>query len=120
MVKVDTSSREIVYIGRKNNIVKRFGHRVSMDHVEQIVNNLEFIDRSICVWNINVQRLGLFVKLKESEEDNQQFYRTLRSHLLKHLHPSSIPDVIINLETFPLTCHGKSHLLRRLVKKLCV
>ncbi|XP_069677713.1 beta-alanine-activating enzyme isoform X2 [Periplaneta americana] len=123
MVKVDTSSREIVYIGRKNNIVKRFGHRVSMDHVEQIVNNLEFIDRSICVWNINVQRLGLFVKLKESEEDNQQFYRTLRSHLLKHLHPSSIPDVIINLETFPLTCHGKldrqtlKHLIEEKVQK---
>lgn len=98
------------YIGRKDNIIKRFGHKVSLAHVEQVATSNRYIEQSCCVWEAHIKKLGLFVKLEQNEGDDRNFLRPLKCHLLKHLQPSSIPDVILKLRSFPLSDHGELHL----------
>jgi acyl-coenzyme A synthetase/AMP-(fatty) acid ligase len=103
-------------VGRKDNVVKRYGHKVSLDHVERFVAANRYIEQSCCVWEPHIKKLGLFVKVEENKRDDKQFLRALKLHLVKHLHPSSIPDVIVELKSFPLSCHGELHLYKSINK----
>ncbi|KDR21131.1 hypothetical protein L798_04060 [Zootermopsis nevadensis] len=107
IVKVSIQAMRLFYVGRKDNIIKRFGHKVSMDNVQQVASANGSIEQSCCVWEEHIKKLGLFVKLEESKADDQHFLRALKFYLMKHLHPSSIPDVIMKLKCFPLSHHGK-------------
>ncbi|XP_033611608.1 beta-alanine-activating enzyme isoform X4 [Cryptotermes secundus] len=107
IVKIDGSSRMMIYLGRKDNIIKRFGHKVSLNHVERVVATNRCIEQSCCVWEPHIKKLGLFVKVEQNKRDDKQFLRALKFYLVKHLQPSSIPDVIMELKSFPLSCHGK-------------
>lgn len=81
-----------------------------MDNVQQVASANGSIEQTCCVWEEHIKKLGLFVKLEESKADDQHFLRALKFYLMKHLHPSSIPDVIMKLKCFPLSHHGELHL----------
>lgn len=83
---------------------------MSLDHVERVVAANGAIEQICCVWEEHAKKLGLFVKLEQSKADDQHFLRVLKFYLMKHLHPSSIPDVIMKLKSFPLSRHGELHL----------
>jgi hypothetical protein len=78
--------------------------------VEQVVAANGSLEQSCCVWEEHIKKLGLFVKLEQSKAGDQHFLRALKLHLMKHLHPSSMPDVIMQLKSFPLSLHGELHL----------
>lgn len=107
----------MIYVGRKDNILKRFGHKVSLNHVERVVATNRCIEQSCCVWEPHIKKLGLFVKVEQNKRDDKQFLRALKFYLVKHLQPPSIPDVIMELKSFPLSCHGELHMYKLIIKK---
>jgi acyl-coenzyme A synthetase/AMP-(fatty) acid ligase len=98
------------YVGRKDNMIKRFGHKVSLEQVQQVAAAYRSIEQSHCVWEAHSKRLGLFVKVEQSKEEDPHFIMALKFHLLKHLQPPFIPDVIVKLKSFPLSSHGELYL----------
>ena len=95
------------YVGRKDNTIKRFGHKVSLEHVQQVTAAYRGIEQSHCVWEAHTRRLGLLVKVEQSKDEDPHFIMALKCHLHKHLQPPFIPDVIVKLKCFPLSSHGE-------------
>ena len=95
------------YVGRKDNMIKRFGHKVSLEQVQQVVAAYRGIEQSHCVWEPHTRRLGLLVKVEQIKGEDPHFIMALKCHLLKNLEPPFIPDVIVKLECFPLSSHGE-------------
>jgi hypothetical protein len=95
------------YVGRKDNMIKRFGHKVNLEHVKQVAAAYRGIEQSYCVWEEHTRRLGLLVKVEQSKEEDPHFIMALKCHLLKHLLPPFVPDVIVKLKCFQLSSHGE-------------
>ena len=95
------------YVGRKDNMIKRFGHKVSLEHVQQVAAAYRGIEQSHCVWEAHTRRLGLLIKVEQSKDEDPHFIMALKCHLRKHLQPPFIPDMIVKLKCFPLSSHGE-------------
>jgi acyl-coenzyme A synthetase/AMP-(fatty) acid ligase len=110
------------YVGRKDNMIKRFGHKVSLEQVQQVAAAYRNVEQSHCVWEAQAKRLGLFVKVEQNKEEDPHFVMALKLHLLKYLQPPSIPDVIVKLTSFPLSNHGELyvHLSFKWVMLQCI
>ena len=106
IVKIDGSNNKIVYIGRKNNVIKRFGHRVSLDKINNFVNQLSSVAQGCCIWNEEIKKLGLFLR-PEKCRDDKNFQKDIREYLIKNFHRSHVPDIFITVDSIPLTSHGK-------------
>jgi acyl-CoA synthetase len=107
IVKVDGCNKRVFYVGCKDNMIKWFGHKLSLEHVQQVVAAYRGIEHSQCVWEAHTRRLGLLAKVEQSKDEDQHFTMGLKCHFRKHLQPPFIPDVIVKLKCFPLSSHGK-------------
>lgn len=88
-------------------MIKWFGHKLSLEHVQQVVAAYRGIEHSQCVWEAHTRRLGLLAKVEQSKDEDQHFTMGLKCHFRKHLQPPFIPDVIVKLKCFPLSNHGE-------------
>nr|CAD7443143.1 unnamed protein product [Timema bartmani] len=102
IVKVDSQSGQLFYVGRKDRMVKRHGHRVSLYLVEQVANKCPGVGQCHCVWDSESGTLGLLLgsKVKCLEPAIQQY-------LVKSLPPAAIPDIITRIPVWPITNNGK-------------
>nr|CAD7457697.1 unnamed protein product [Timema tahoe] len=102
IVKVDSQSGQLFYVGRKDRMVKRHGHRVSLYLVEQVANKCPGVGQCHCVWDSESGTLGLLLgsKVKCLEP-------AIRQYLVKSLPPAAIPDIITRIPVWPITNNGK-------------
>lgn len=95
------------YIGRKNDFIKRFGCRVSLNAIEEIIFK-EMNIFSVCLWFSEYNKLVLFVKTnEENKEVRKKTKDKIRVKLLHTLEKECFPDEIISIQNFPLTVNGK-------------
>lgn len=96
---------EMYYVGRKNNIIKRFGNKVNLTLMEQIIyKETDLINK--CVWFQN--KLILFIVLNEISETNiNKILDKLQVKLLKILPHYYLPDFKQIVPKLPLNLHGK-------------
>lgn len=94
---------KINYVGRKDNNVKRWGHRINLENVEDIALDHASVKHACCVWDEERHKLFLIVCLRESLP-----ILALKRHFLtsKMSHSSLVPDEILSVEEMPLTIHG--------------
>lgn len=97
IVSVDTSGK-FIYEGRTNETVKKFGVKISLVRIEQIamdiVGGLDgvkcvFVEGKIIIFYKSKEKVNFLSKLNEKLKENE------------------LPDDIIWIEQFPLSCHGK-------------
>lgn len=98
---------KIYYLGRMNDVIKRYGVKIHLTQIEtSIFNSLSLENK--CVWYEEKHKLILFVLIKDT--DLVQRSRTadkIRIHLLHELPPGQFPDRIEIVASFPLTSNGK-------------
>lgn len=92
------------YVGRKDNMVKRWGYRVSLEQVEYLTMSCSEVDEACCV--LQGDCLCLFVSLHTDSSKLDTVRIKLKSLLLSHLNKASVPDMIIQQDSMPLTRHG--------------
>nr|CAD7568781.1 unnamed protein product [Timema californicum] len=102
IVKVDSQSGQLFYVGRKDRMVKRHGHRVSLYLVEQVANKYPGLGQCHCVWDSESGTLGLLLGSK-----GKCLEPAIRQYLVKSLPPAAIPDIITRIPVWPLTNNGK-------------
>lgn len=101
--KVD-SSGEYHYIGRKDDLVKRFEYRLHLGEIEEVlkllptVSNAVLISRPAKAGDLRGTLLRAFVQSKAPLSEDE----VLR-HCKAHLAPNKIPDSIHFVEGFPAT-----------------
>lgn len=101
------NSNRIIYKGRKNSIIKRFGHKINLIEIEEIMNReLELSCK--CVWYQRKRKLLLFIVLHEQEMSRKvKIIDKLRVKIMHTVPKESFPDFIDVIPKLPLTCHGK-------------
>ena len=91
---------DFYFSGRKDFQIKHMGHRIELEEIELEMYKIEKIKRVCCIYDNDKSKLYAFYigKIEKNE---------LREILSKQLPIFMIPNVLKNIEKFPLNKNGK-------------
>ena len=93
-------NNEFYFCGRKDFQIKHMGHRIELEEIELEINKVEGIVRSCCIYDDEKSRLyGYYIGNIEPKE--------LHSKLAANLPIFMIPNVLKQIDEFPLNKNGK-------------
>ena len=94
---------EIVFKGRKDNLIKHLGYRIELDEIEHIViNTLKIVKNGCVVYNKNKKEITLFYE-NENTVSPAEFRNKIGSMLPKYM----IPTVYHHMDLLPRNTNGK-------------
>lgn len=96
---------KIQYTGRTNDVFKRFGHKLHLTTIENLIKTLTDLDNK-CVWSKDQSKLLTFFLL-ENCDLKAKVLDKIRVKLLHGLPKECFPDFFDILAKFPITTHGK-------------
>nr|CAH7727624.1 unnamed protein product [Callosobruchus chinensis] len=102
------SEKGVYFISRKNKIIKRFGQKINLGTIENIIfDKTGLINK--CVWSQEHNRLLNFIVIegKFDPEYKKKMLDKIRVKVISFLPENSVPDFIEVIEKLPLTSHGK-------------
>ena len=105
---------EIVFKGRKDNLIKHMGYRIELDEIEHIViNTLKIVKNGCVVYNKDKKEITMFY---ESEEEilPAEFRKRIGTMLPKYM----IPTVYHRMDLLPRNTNGKIDRLKLKSKTL--
>ena len=91
---------EMYFSGRKDFQIKHMGHRIELEEIELEIGKIEKIKRACCIYNNEKSKLYAFYIGEISKNE-------LREKLANKLPIFMIPNVIKQIEEFPLNKNGK-------------
>lgn len=104
--KYDPELMEYVYLGRTDNQIKLNGHRIELEEIEGVVNQIGGIIQNVIIpykeHNSEIIKLCCYYSAKESITENNivsSLYRIVPEYML--------PNKYIRVEQFPYTENGK-------------
>lgn len=104
---VKVINNEFYYIGRTNNIIKRFGNKINLVLLEEIISNTLNLNSKF-IWLEEEQKLILFIQTEYYDLlAKSKILDKITIKLLHTLPKESSPDLIELLPVFPLTKNGK-------------
>ena len=94
------NDNEFYFSGRKDFQIKHMGHRIELEEIELEMNKIEAIKRVCCIYNSEKSKLCAFYigNMQKNE---------LREKLTNQLPNFMIPNVLKQVDEFPLTKNGK-------------
>lgn len=92
---------EIFYVTRKDFQIKHMGHRIELGEIEAVLDSLEYISRSCCIYDGDNEKIYMFYQAEESCE--KQIIKDLQTFLPKYM----CPNKYIYLDRLPLNKNGK-------------
>lgn len=104
---VEVHNSIYTYVGRKNDMIKRYGTRIVLSKIEnKIFKEVQLFNR--CVWYEQKCKLLLFFVIHNFDfTQKEKIVDKLRVKLLHFLPKEHFPDFIDILKTLPITCNGK-------------
>uniref|UniRef100_A0A8C5UU92 Beta-alanine-activating enzyme n=1 Tax=Microcebus murinus TaxID=30608 RepID=A0A8C5UU92_MICMU len=97
---VTVKDGEIFFLGRKDSQIKRHGKRLNIDLVQQVAEELQYVESCAVTW-YNQEKLILFIVSKDNLV--KYIFKELQRHLPSH----AIPDELVLIDVLPFTSHGK-------------
>ena len=91
---------EFYFAGRKDFQIKHMGHRIELEEIELEIGKIENVKRACCIYNNEKSKLYAFYIGDITKAE-------LREMLAKKLPIYMIPNVIKQIEEFPLNKNGK-------------
>nr|XP_034968206.1 beta-alanine-activating enzyme [Zootoca vivipara]XP_034968207.1 beta-alanine-activating enzyme [Zootoca vivipara]XP_034968208.1 beta-alanine-activating enzyme [Zootoca vivipara]XP_034968209.1 beta-alanine-activating enzyme [Zootoca vivipara]XP_034968210.1 beta-alanine-activating enzyme [Zootoca vivipara] len=98
---VRVKDTEMLFLGRKDNHIKRHGKRLSMEYVQQIAEGYCQVETCAVIW-YQQEKLILFIVPKGNLEK-----REILKKLQECLPSYAVPDEVLLIDTLPFTSHGK-------------
>ncbi|XP_058124419.1 beta-alanine-activating enzyme [Anopheles ziemanni] len=99
-----TKDSEYIYRGRCERTIKRFGCRVSLQELEEVLLSHESVDQcAACVIGEDVRLILFFTCSKE----NECIETAIWDHLRRTVPSKKLPDELYRVEHIPLSSHGK-------------
>lgn len=99
LVRID-ENKDMVFVGRKDRMVKRNGYRIELDEIEYWMHQLEQVGQCAVVEmksSKQVEIVCFYTTLNSIENDS------IRAYLIKNLSLYMLPNHFIKLESIPLT-----------------
>lgn len=97
------------HLGRKDNQIKIYGHKVNLTEIEKILNNLDFIDEAVVLYKKDKtgdNSLIAFCVLGDNKE--QDANSLIREQLKQQVPEYMIPARFIQLDQIPKLPNGKT------------
>lgn len=86
---------ELVFKGRKDNIIKNFGYRIDLGEIEHsIINVLKIVKNGCVVYNEALKHIVLFYEA-DCEISNMEFRKAISSVLPNYMIPNVYKQVVI-------------------------
>lgn len=92
---------ELIFSGRKDFQIKHMGHRIELEEIEHILNQIDGVSKSCCIMNPKKNQLIAFYLGEITAEE-------IRSELKKRVPSYMIPHKIIQERVLPLNKNGKT------------
>lgn len=92
---------EIFYVTRKDFQIKHMGHRIELGEIESVLDGLEYISRSCCIYDGDNEKIYMFYQAKE--QCDRQIVKDMQIYLPKYM----CPNKYVYLEQLPLNKNGK-------------
>lgn len=94
---------EIVFKGRKDNLIKHLGYRIELDEIEHIViNTLKIIKNGCVVYNKDKKEITMYYE-NDSEITPAEFRNKIGTMLPKYM----VPTVYHRIDILPRNTNGK-------------
>lgn len=93
-------NKELVFVSRKDYQIKHMGHRIELGEIEANVNMLDGIKFSGCIYDNEKGKIVLYYSGDITDKD---IAVELRNRLPRYM----IPNLIIKLDSIPMTANGK-------------
>ena len=106
---IDLDNR-IFFMNRNDSDVKVLGHRVNLEEIQQIIDHYELVKNNVVIMHEN--KICCFVVGNESD-----VCWKLKQWMKENYYDYMIPSEIIQVESIPLTCNGKTD-FKQLLQKL--
>ncbi|XP_078254494.1 beta-alanine-activating enzyme [Rhinoraja longicauda] len=107
---VIVKGRQMYYLGRKDNQIKRHGKRVNLESIQQVAESLKQVEACVMT-KCDQDKLILFVVPRGLPEQQNKssidFCRGILSDLGKLVSSHAIPDDVVQIGSIPFTAHGK-------------
>ncbi|KAK9300214.1 hypothetical protein QLX08_006989 [Tetragonisca angustula] len=104
IVNIDEEGK-IFYKGRKNSFIKRFGNKVDLIKLKELVLQIDFVKNCYVIWDDSCHHLHLYFSTKENITNH-----TVNADIMKYVHkldPLYRPDKIHFIEDVEFTSNGK-------------
>jgi len=102
-----TKEGDLVYVGRRDHMIKSRGYRVQLDEIEAVLNTHKSV-KEVVALAIPDETLGnRIVSCVVCQEGCQPEELALKEHCGRSLPPYMVPEMISFLESFPRTSTGK-------------
>lgn len=90
----------LYFAGRKDFQIKHMGHRIELEEIEESMQNIEEIKRACCIYKEEKSKICAFYIGDISKQE-------LNLKLKKILPIYMLPNILTNLEEFPMNKNGK-------------
>ena len=93
----------ILFRGRKDNLIKHLGYRIELDEIEHVVvNKLKLVDACCVVYQYAKKEIVLYYENAEALSD-----KALRTAISKAFPSYMVPSVFVHMEALPKNTNGK-------------
>lgn len=92
---------EVYYVTRRDFQIKHMGHRIELGEIETVLDSLEYISRSCCIYDADNEKIYMFYQAKEICD--RKIVKDLQVYLPKYM----CPNKYVYLEQLPLNKNGK-------------
>lgn len=94
-------NREIMYVSRKDHLIKYHGYRVELGEIEAAATSHEAVDASCCLYDVAYEEIVLIYQ--SPNKDDVGILEYLSNKLPKYM----LPKRLVHLEKFPMTLNSK-------------
>lgn len=103
---IQLADGRLEYLGRLDNQVKIRGLRIELEEIENVINQLEWVEESavIAFKHQTGDQLVGYVIDSNWDQDKQEL---VNKHLSEHLPDYMVPTILIGLSEMPLSPNGK-------------
>lgn len=92
---------ELIYCARKDFQIKHMGHRIELGEIEVVVDTIDFVERSCCLYDSNAKQIVLIYQSKQKMD--MKILEILSGYLPKYM----VPTKIVWMEDIPINKNSK-------------
>ncbi|MDO4337329.1 MAG: amino acid adenylation domain-containing protein [Eubacteriales bacterium] len=92
---------ELYYVTRRDFQIKHMGHRIELGEIETVLDSLDYISRSCCIYDGQREKIYMFYQAEEACD--RRIVKDLQVYLPKYM----CPNKYVFMEQLPLNKNGK-------------
>ena len=97
------------FCGRRDFQIKHMGHRIELEEIESVLNNVDIVDHACCFFDEDRQKI---VACYVGSEDKKAIIAEMKKHVPDYM----VPNIFRQFDALPLNKNGKTD--RKLLKSI--